>query len=373
MNSLITLCIFIVILFLYIHIANQFKKGDDLEIYEADFTSTKHLEDVCELKQPVLMNMVNVTPNLFSDIVPENIARFSSHDVNIKDVNDYFIEEPTTVDSVLLPFNTTIRFLENDKQKHLFSENNVEFLEESGLIKKIKTVDNVLKPSFSISSRYDLWFGSCNTTTPLRYHTDNRHFLCVTTGKIRVKMTSWKSTKYLHTFKDYENYEFRSLVHPTTPNKVFMHDFNKTNFIEFDVKAGYMLYIPPYWWYSISYLDDPSTYICSIKYNTLVNCLSNSWDLSVYFLQQQNIKQKPTKQLDEPTIQIESVQENSEEIIEEKQPDTTSIDVLDNLIEEETKEETEKPQQDLIDISANLTSIKPLPEKENITYSVSSI
>ena len=60
MNSITTLCIFIVILFLYIHIANQFKKSDDLEIYETDFTSTKHLEDVCELKQPVLMNMVNI-------------------------------------------------------------------------------------------------------------------------------------------------------------------------------------------------------------------------------------------------------------------------------------------------------------------------
>ena len=70
MNSLTTLCIFIVILFLYIHIAQQFKKGDDLEIYETDFTSTKHLEDVCELKQPVLVNIENVLPNLFSDITP---------------------------------------------------------------------------------------------------------------------------------------------------------------------------------------------------------------------------------------------------------------------------------------------------------------
>lgn len=374
MNSLITLCIFIVILFLYIHIANQFKKGDDLEIYETDFSSTRHLEDVCELKQPVLMNVEHILPNLFSHITPENIARFSSHDVNIKDINDYFTEDPESVDSVLLPFHTSIKFLENDKKKHLFSENNGDFLEESGLIKKLKTVDTILKPSFTINSRYDLWFGSCNTNTPLRYHTDNRHFLCVTSGKIRVKMTSWKSTKYLHPFKDYEKYEFRSCVHPVNPDEIFMHDFNKTNFIEFDVKEGYMLYIPPYWWYSISYLDDPSTYVCSIKYNTLVNSLSNSWDLMVYFLQQQNIKQKPAKELCEQPIEEISHPQQTSDI--ETTNTTTSIGELDHLKNNQNTESIEtkvENEEDIIDISSNLTTIKPLPEKENITYSVSSI
>ena len=55
MDPLTTLCIFITILFLYIHIANQFKTSEELEIYETDYNSLKHLEDVCELKQPFLM------------------------------------------------------------------------------------------------------------------------------------------------------------------------------------------------------------------------------------------------------------------------------------------------------------------------------
>jgi len=244
------------------------------------------------------------------------------------------------------------------------------------LLKKIKTVDNILKPSFTVKSRYDLMFGSCNSVTPLRYHTDSRQFLCVTTGKIRVKMTSWKSTKYLHKYKDYENYEFRSLVHPTNPSKIFTNDFEKTNFIEFDVKEGYMLYIPAYWWYSISYLDDPSTYICSIKYNTLVNCLSNSWDLSVYLLQQQNITQKQPKPMEIPIV------EESNQIVDEIRRDTTSINELDinistqenieeiqNTVEQDTIQEVNE----VVDIPVNLTTTKPLPEKENIQYSVSGI
>ena len=378
MNSLTTLCIFIVILFLYIHIAQQFKKGDDLDIYEMDFTSTKHLDDVCELKQPVLVNIENILPNLFSDITPENIARFSSHDVNIKDTNDYFVTEPTSVESVLLPFSTSIRFLESDKQHHLISENNQDFLDESGLLKNIKTVDRILQPSLTVNSQYDLWFGSCNSVTPLRYHTDSRQFLCVTTGKIRVKMTSWKSTKYLHKYKDYEKYEFRSLVHPTKPEKQFYNDYDKTNFIEFDVKAGYMLYIPSYWWYSISYLDDPSTYVCSIKYNTFINCLSNTWDLSVYFLQQQNITQKQPKQIDDINV-INDFNNNPSQNMEINNADTTTLDDLD-IIQKETETtvntellENEEEVEDIIDISANLTTVKSLPEKENIKFSVSGI
>ena len=288
MDPLTTLCIFITILFLYIHIANQFKTSEELEIYETDYNNLKHLEDVCELKQPFLMNMSHVSPSLFSDIVPENIAKHSSHDIHVKDSNDYFTEEsnnPSSVDPVILPFGTSIKIFESDKSGHLFSENNQDFLEETSLLKKIRVMDNYLKPSFIINSKYDLLFGSCNSVTPLRYHTDSRQFLCVTNGKIRVKMTPWKNTKFLHHYKDYENYEFRSLVHPTKPHKDFTLDFEKTHFIDFEVNTGHMLYIPPYWWYSIVYLDDPATYICNITYNSIVNYISNIKHLSLYFEQ----------------------------------------------------------------------------------------
>ena len=363
---------------MYIHIANQFKKGDELEIYETDFTTTKHLDDVCELKQPVLMNIEHILPNLFSNITPETIARYSSHNVNIKDTNDYYLEDIQSVESVILPFNTTIKFLESDKQSHLFSENNQDFLDESGILKKIKGVDHILKPSFTVNSRYDLLFGSCNTVTPLRYHTDSRQFLCVTTGKIRVKMTSWKSSKFLHKHKDYENYEFWSPVHPYNPTSEFTSDLERTNFIEFDVKAGYMLYIPAYWWYSISYLNDPATYICNITYNTFVNNLSNSWDLSMYFLQQQNITRKTNKQVSDLNVATEKEEQVDISPIQESEQNTSQVqennmEPIQQIDEEEEKEEEEIA--DIIDISANLTPIKLLPEKEpdNIQYSISNI
>jgi hypothetical protein len=179
-------------------------------------------------------------------------------------------------------------------------------------------------------------------------------------------MTHWKSTKYLHPHKDYEKYEFCSPVHPHNPDKSYQFDFDKTNFMEFDVKEGYMLYIPPYWWYSISYLDEPNTYVSSITYNSLVNCLSNSWDLSLYFLQQQNIKQKPEKTLEEAPEEIVA-EPNSTPMYEVEPPN--------DVQEDEIQEEEQEPAQVLEEKTDITRVIKPLPEKEkeNIEYSISSI
>jgi hypothetical protein len=146
-------------------------------------------------------------------------------------------------------------------------------------------------------------FGSQNTATPLRYHLNYRQFFIVKSGKIHVKMTPMKSKKYLKPIKDYDNYEFRSPINVWNPQPEYLHEMDKLKFLEFDVLAGYVLYVPPYWWYSIQYLDDPNTFVCGISYNTMMNCVSNIWDLTIYWLQQQNITKKITK-IPSPIVEV---------------------------------------------------------------------
>ena len=367
MNSLLTLGIFIAILFLYIHIAQQYKKTDETEIYETDFTSKSHFEEVCELKQPVLFDMKEIVPELYTTLIPQQIARFSNYDINVKDSKDYFKDE--NVDPIYLPLHTSIKFMESDSEGHLFSENNQDFLEECGFLDKLESIHSILKPPFTIHQSNDLYFGSCNTTLPFKYHTNNRQFLCVTNGKIKIKMASWKNTKYLHPHKDYENYEFRSSVDPKQPQSNYTNDYDKIQFIDFNVHCGHMLYIPPYWWYSITYLDDPTTFAYSVKYSTFVNCVANSWDLLLYSLQQQNITKK-IKRTSLPEVQEESEKyENIEETIEDIVADPAIMDpppikeVDENHVQEVQDEEKPEPE----------PPIKQLKMKENIEYSISDI
>jgi hypothetical protein len=64
MEFYITILIFLTIIFLYIHIMAQFKKSEDLEIYEMDYSTNQNLQETCSVKQPVLFNSVNISFDL---------------------------------------------------------------------------------------------------------------------------------------------------------------------------------------------------------------------------------------------------------------------------------------------------------------------
>ena len=56
MDVLINIAIFIILLFLYLHVQNQLRRNEDLEISEIDYSDNENLQDVCELKQPLLFD-----------------------------------------------------------------------------------------------------------------------------------------------------------------------------------------------------------------------------------------------------------------------------------------------------------------------------
>jgi len=323
MNILLTIFIFVFVLFLYIYINNQFKKSEDLEIYEMDYYNNKNLQDVCEVRQPVIFNLMEYVPDVIEDFSYDAVASHTSFDIKVKDTNDYYnILEPT-VDPVTISLESGLKLIENDKNKHFLSENNDEFLEESGLGKRLSAFDDFLKPTFTIHSQYDVVIGSPDLSTPFKYHTNFRKFLVVTSGKIHVKMTPWKSTKYMHAIKDYDNYEFYSPLNPNEIQPQYSRDLQKMKFLEFDVFQGYTLFIPPYWWYSIHFSDSNKDVVCSITYTTIMNAISNTPDLFINWLQQQNITQKVSKtpilKEDEKPVK-QSVDENmSLEINEDKE------------------------------------------------------
>jgi hypothetical protein len=111
-------------------------------------------------------------------------------------------------------------------------------------------------------------------------------------------MTPWKSRKYLSPIKDYEHYDFRSAINPWSDDA----DLSKLRFLEFDVHSGYVLYVPPYWFYSIKFSDSNENLVSVFQYETAVSFLTNISNYSMYYLQQSNItkvlKIPGTKQVD---------------------------------------------------------------------------
>lgn len=290
----LTIFIFLVVLLLYIYITNQFRRSEDIEIYEMDYTNAQHLQDVCDVCQPFLFNHVDVFPALADIVAPSTLAAHGTHDVQIKDVDDYLVDDPkANVDSTPLSLYRAFQLLETvSKKPRFFSEQNADFLDETGLLSKMQRVlDPHLRPVCTLHSTCDILFGSAQVSTPLQYHTYYRRFLCVH-GKIRVRMAPWKNTPYLHSIHDYEHYEFRSPVHPWEPAKQYAADMGKIAFLDFEVLDGYTLYIPPYWWYSIQYVDGPTTMVTSISYTTWMNALVNVPNYALHWMQMQNITKR---------------------------------------------------------------------------------
>jgi hypothetical protein len=310
-QPIVSLFIFVVIVFLYIHITAQWKKSEDLEIYETDYTTNTHLQEVCAVRQPVLFVFQQPTP-IYESIQLSKMDKYSTYTVSVKDIHDYWKPADTTdgqreptisVDSVELPFHSARRLFETDVSPRYISENNQTFLEETGLERTLSSMDIYLKPTLGVLySRYDLLFAAKQSVTPMRYHTNTGYFLAPTAGKITVKMTPWKSRAYLYPVKDYEYYEFWSRVNVWNPLACHSTEMDKLRFLEFDVLPGYILSIPPYWWYSVRFSNDPDTCVCAFTYDTILNAAAHSYDWGLYYLQQNNITTRVSTSSGRPEI-----------------------------------------------------------------------
>jgi hypothetical protein len=299
----------------------QWKRSEDLEIYEMDYESNPQLQEVCDVKQPVLFDFKEVSPDFFENTTLDHfIENAANQDVYVKDTNDYATQ--SCIDSIILPFKTAHTLLKSDPSSHLITECNDEFIDESSHIKHFQAhVDPWLKPNLAVRTKYDFCMGSDKSHTPLRYHTHSRHYCIVANGSIHVKMAPWKSGKHLHPIQDYENYEFFSNVNPWQP-------LDKIKFLEFEVQEGYVLCVPPYWWYSIQY-DSCDTLVCSATYNTVMNMAANTKHWVLYFFQQQNIQQKTMKTMD--LNKTEEILVEDENNANHEQDEDDSVSILKNL------------------------------------------
>jgi hypothetical protein len=261
-----------------------------------DYISNSELQIICNVKQPTIFEFQNILPDFFSKIENgEPFKKYENIDIKVKDVLDYWNPNLKSVDPIILPSGSFHTLMKSDPKAHYFMEDNQDFLEETELLSEIRELDHYFKPSFNFQSKYDLLIGSSDCVTPLRYHTDYRRFLVVCTGKISVKMTPWRSRKNLHPIIDYDNYDFFSKLNPWSIQKEFMNDMDKLKFLEFEVVAGYVLYIPPFWWYSVKI--HPDTQVASASYQTVMNLISNAPDIARYYLQFHNTKVKMSRTL----------------------------------------------------------------------------
>ena len=288
MNIIIIILIFCLVLFLYLHIYFHLKTSDDLEVLEILNPSKERLEEICDLRQPVLFDF-NI--QCFTNFNKENILQnYGSFDIKMRNIlNTYSDPDPDSELFLPVTLKDGLKVLQEDQHSKFISENNYDFLEETSLIKNIKSNDEFLRPNMMSSNYYDFILGSTGSITPLRYDINYRNYFVILSGSIKVKMTPPRSSKYLYPIKDYDNFEFRSPINPWDVQDQYKKDFDKIKCLELTLEPGKILFIPAYWWYSLK-LEDNKTTIISFKYRTYMNTVAILPSIFISFLQKQNIK-----------------------------------------------------------------------------------
>ena len=254
MNIILSIIVFCLVFFLYLHVFHHLKVSNDLEIYTIDGISKDKLEEICDLRQPVLFKFENNSVHFTRDSLVRN----------------------------------AMTLFKKDKDSKYFSDHNSDFLQETGIKKMLTQNDMFLRPALVSSCNYDIQTGSIDCWTPLQYELNYRNYVYVSEGTITLKIIPPVYSKYLYEVKDYNNFEFRSPINPWNVQEKYLRNYSKIKFLEFNLNAGDILYIPAYWWFSIKYTK-PSLIIW-FKYCTYMNTVAILPHICISTLQKQNTK-----------------------------------------------------------------------------------
>ena len=313
MKILFAFFIFCIVLFIYLHVQFHLKTSNDLEVYEIDDPSKDKLEEICDIRQPVIFDF-----NLESEKIIETtnkdflLNHYHAFEMNVRNINDADYNSEIYMP---LALHSVAKLLNEDKTSSYFSENNSEFLQETGVVKNLQYNDQFLRPPMLSNYNYDIMMASENTATPFRYEINYRNFFLVTQGSVHIKLAPPSSSKYLYPVYDYTNFEFRTPVNPWKVQAKYMADFDKMKCLDVFIEKGKVIHIPAYWWYSIKFNKDTS--VSCFHYRTYMNNLAISPYIIMHGLQNQNTKIETIKKMD---INKLAKTEESTTVVEKETP-----------------------------------------------------
>jgi hypothetical protein len=277
------------------------KRSNDLEVYEIEQPSKQRLEEVCDIRQPTTFEYYN--EHLLTALSYHGITtNYRAFDIQVRDVSvSGSVDNPeksqkgsdNTNNNTVLYIPVTLKIahevFQKDTEAKYISENNTDFIDETGLVKVFQLNDDFLRPYMVSTCMYDIMMASVSTTTPLRYEVNYRNYFLVTQGRVKILLIPPKDSKYLYPISDYDVFEFRSPVNPWKVQPEYQDDFDKIKTLEVELFQGMIMYIPAYWWYSVQFVV-PETSVCSFKYRTHMNSIAILPRTMMNVLQNLNIK-----------------------------------------------------------------------------------
>ena len=284
------ICIFIILLFVYVHIRYHIRPGTEPIIYELTDPSRALLHDTIHHKQPV-----KFSTSLGDEIGLEwgQIVRtHSTYHVNVSgDGGATVVEMPVVglregVDGEGVGVGGDGDDTTTPTNHHHLLYGNERFIAETSLVEKFTNVSHLLRPHMMTRATYDLIgsVGSGDTDQPTRTPHAHTHtvptassahitYLICTAGSVNVRLCSGKYTS-------------RICRNASLAEKISHLSFwdNSGNIVNEELLAqidtqdtvvgpGYAIAIPAHWWYSLEL--SPDTSVAMLRYRSAMNELAS--------------------------------------------------------------------------------------------------
>ena len=246
--NMVYVFIFIMCILFYIHIFYHLKVANEEKIYEIDYQGKKHLEDVCDLRQPFTLHIQQDPHLLLQRKHIENIGEPLNviKKTSVEDVNKE-TKETTSV-------------------THIYSEYNKKLLKTDRVNNHFKKVERFFMPDFSMWNQYDIIVSDANFSTPLQSNYFYRNYIHVNEGNVKIRIIPPNEKPKLDGY--FESDLFKHV------SKCDIWNTEKTEIKYFEIvgELGDVIYIPPHWWYSMQFQE--RSVICCYHYRTLMNILA---------------------------------------------------------------------------------------------------
>ena len=269
----------IIVLF-YIHLREQFKTSNDLELYEIINPSRIELHELCDIKQPILFNN-NEIFSLLGMSCDKLCNEYGKHEINIRELdnnNNNNNNNTNIKNNELMFLSDSLKLFDNDidcsNNKIFISENNNQFLIDTRLNISLRKFDDVLRPNWTVKYNYDFNIGSMNFTSTLKSNIQCRYYIMVMDGEIELKLFTPINYKYLYDGMDINENSFTSKINVWDVQDDMSDRLGKTVSMTVNVKKGQIFFVPSQWWYS--YKCKVKTILYTAKYITLMNLISNA-------------------------------------------------------------------------------------------------
>lgn len=250
MKFILYLIIFIISIITYIHVLYHLKKSNEYEVYDIDYINVNHLNDICNLRQPFTFTATQSSIPIKWESLVKNM------ELNI--------------------------IKKSEDNKSIYSEHNHRIVPHYK--NKMLFLEKYIKPDFNITCIYDIIFSNENMTSELTHTYNYRNFYHVTEGNITIRFFPPDTSSVIEHTTDFETLNERSSY------DIWNNKSNK--FVEINAKENDIIFIPPYWWYSIK--CNEQSCILVYKYRTFMNNITILPQLLYSYIAIHNKKSKIT-------------------------------------------------------------------------------